>query len=102
MERSDTYAIPVSHPSLPGHFPGDPVVPGVVILECVKCSTVALSGSTAVEGFPQVKFVAPLRPGERFVVTVRGDGSARYRFECRRDDTLLCSGTLTMRVGEDK
>ena len=32
---TESFIIPASHPSLPGHFPGNPVVPGVVILDQV-------------------------------------------------------------------
>src|SRR4030095_8551398 len=30
-----TVRIPATHPALPGHFPGRPIVPGVVLLQCV-------------------------------------------------------------------
>lgn len=100
MERSDTYTIPSTHPAIPGHFPGNPVVPGVLILERVKQSVVALSGIATVEGFPQVKFVSPLRPDEPFVVCVASGGPGIYAFECHRDGELMCTGRIKMRIEE--
>ena len=29
------FTIPADHPALPGHFPGQPIVPGVVVLDRV-------------------------------------------------------------------
>ena len=37
------FSIPFEHPALPGHFPGQPVVPGVVILEAVQTAIEHLS-----------------------------------------------------------
>ncbi|MBO1324792.1 AMP-binding protein [Acetobacter sp. TBRC 12305] len=54
-----TAVIPASHPCLAGHFPGRPVVPGVVLLE----EGLALAGlcPTRIE---QVKFLRPVSPDE--------------------------------------
>ncbi len=63
------FSVPASHPALAGHFPGRPLVPGVLVLEAV----VALAGR-AVGGVHSAKFRAPLGPGERAHVAFAGDG----------------------------
>ncbi|MCX7169885.1 MAG: AMP-binding protein [Proteobacteria bacterium] len=58
--------ISAEHPALPGHFPGDPIVPGAVILARVA--------ETIRTAFPQIelgrlmnaRFHAPLKPGKAF------------------------------------
>ena len=42
-----------SHPSLPGHFPGQPVVPGVVILDAVQQAIEAAVGALPALDLPQ-------------------------------------------------
>jgi 3-hydroxyacyl-[acyl-carrier-protein] dehydratase len=66
------FSIPCAHPALPGHFPGHPIVPGVLLLDYV------LTGVTAALNRPvtvlqKVKFVAPLLPDE--LATVACDAS---------------------------
>jgi hypothetical protein len=58
-------SISPDHPALPGHFPGQPVVPGVVLLDhLIEATEAALARPVHVTGLPQVKFLAPLLPGE--------------------------------------
>ncbi|MBK9366490.1 MAG: hypothetical protein IPN01_09215 [Deltaproteobacteria bacterium] len=54
---------------VPGHFDGDPLVPGAALLAWVQ---EALPGLVGVR---RVRFTAPLRPGEpaRLTLTPRGD-----------------------------
>ena len=72
-----------SHPALPGHFPGDPIVPGVVLLDEVLR---ALPGRMDIA---RAKFHAPLRPAEEFVIRIEHN-----KFSVHRGDTLIASGSL--------
>tara|TARA_R110000868_G_scaffold99204_1_gene273111 strand:- start:9373 stop:10980 length:1608 start_codon:yes stop_codon:yes gene_type:complete len=59
-----TFSVPDSHPALAGHFPGNPVVPGVVVLDYALR---ALGLETANQ-FRSVKFKGILRPMQTCVV----------------------------------
>lgn len=91
------FTIAPDHACLPGHFPGRPLVPGVVVLERVIDAIEAAHGPLpAPLRLPQVKFLQPLLPGEAAeVVLAAVDGPApRWRFRVLRGDTLLASGEV--------
>ncbi|PZP61331.1 MAG: hypothetical protein DI597_09805 [Pseudoxanthomonas spadix] len=88
------FAVAHDHPALPGHFPGQPIVPGVVlldhVLEAIAAAQGALPGALRL---PQVKFVQPLLPGQRARVEL--DGAApRWKFRVLREDAVLASGEV--------
>lgn len=88
------FVIAPDHPCLPGHFPGRPVVPGVVILEHVLAAIAARGG--AVEGglrLPQVKFVRPLLPGQEAEIELAGQAPA-WTFAVRHAGELVASGRV--------
>ena len=87
------FTISPDHPSLPGHFPGKPIVPGVVLLERVIEAIEAAQGPLPPLRLPQVKFMQPLLPGERADVHIDG-GAPRWRFRVMRGDAMLASGEL--------
>ncbi|TBR07880.1 MAG: beta-hydroxyacyl-ACP dehydratase [Lysobacter sp.] len=87
------FRIDPSHPALPGHFPGRPIVPGVLLLERVLAMIEVAHGPLTALRLPQVKFLQPLLPGE--AARIELDGSApRWRFRVLRGDTLLASGEV--------
>jgi 3-hydroxyacyl-[acyl-carrier-protein] dehydratase len=87
------FFVPSDHPSLPGHFPGRPVVPGVVVLDHVLDAIEALHGPLGHLRLPQVKFVQPLLPGERADVLLEGH-EGRWRFRVTRDGQPIASGEV--------
>jgi len=96
------FVIAADHPSLPGHFPARPLVPGVVLLDRVldaidaEHSGPGLAPSRGSLRLPQVKFLQPLLPGEAARVELqRSEGDAsRWRFRVLRADDLLATGEV--------
>ncbi|QSX79299.1 beta-hydroxyacyl-ACP dehydratase [Agrilutibacter solisilvae] len=90
-----SFAIPHDHPCLPGHFPGHPLVPGVVLLDQVVGLIESTHGPLRPLRLPQVKFMQPLRPDEPARIELDGAGP-RWRFRVLReaDGVLLASGEL--------
>lgn len=88
------FRIPDDHPCLPGHFTGQPIVPGVVVLDRVQSAIETRTGEPFGPcRFPQVKFVHPLLPGEEAEVVL--DGAApRWRFRVMHGDALVVSGEV--------
>jgi 3-hydroxyacyl-[acyl-carrier-protein] dehydratase len=91
----ETFVIRADHPSLPGHFPGNPIVPGVVLLDRVAAAAERRYGMT-VAALVQAKFLAPLLPGEEAAIDLEPAGD-RLRFRVTRDATVLAAGEARLK-----
>ncbi|MBX5472380.1 MAG: hypothetical protein IRZ23_07955 [Acetobacteraceae bacterium] len=92
------FAISREVPSLDGHFPGQPVVPGVVILaECVSLIEAAL-GKGPVVALRDVKFRRPLGPEENVAVRYVLPAPDRVNFAGYVGDAVLISGVALLEV----
>jgi 3-hydroxyacyl-[acyl-carrier-protein] dehydratase len=88
--------IAASHPALPGHFPGHPVVPGVVLLEAVMAALPHHSGGVMrVTGFPAVKFLMPLLPEQEFEIVFTAKRPGQSAFEVVAGGRTLAGGTVS-------
>lgn len=87
---TETFCIPATHPCLPGHFPGQPIVPGVVLLDRLAAS-LEQRGLGVLNSLAAVKFRAPLLPGQEAAMHLVIEHE-RLRFRILRDDQLLASG----------
>lgn len=78
--------IGTDHPALPGHFPGNPVVPGVVLItEVLRAARALIDPELSVRGLPSVKFLAPVLPGEPLRIVLEPAADGRVRFTVQRD-----------------
>ena len=77
MER----ALANPHPAAEGHFPGNPVIPGAVLLaETVIAIGAAAGADLAAARVRSAKFLAPARPGDRLVIEYERAAGGTIRF----------------------
>ncbi len=95
-EHAALVCIEPDHPCLPGHFPGTPIVPGVLLVERVLEAAEAWVGRPLpLRAVPGVKFPSSLRPGEQARALLRLEGT-RLAFRVEHEGRLIAQGSLTL------
>jgi 3-hydroxymyristoyl/3-hydroxydecanoyl-(acyl carrier protein) dehydratase len=90
-----------NHPTLPGHFPDAPLVPGVVILDEVLAALIEWRENSQLTGIRTVKFLAPLKPEQSFTICLSADNESagEVNFCCRAEDRVIVEGRLEVEWG---
>ncbi|MBS0340685.1 MAG: acyl-CoA synthetase [Proteobacteria bacterium] len=93
-----TREVPADHPSFPGHFPGQPLLPGALILSEVREAMAGVPAMAARLGnqptLAAAKFLAPVGPESTLSIELQPEAGAAggVRFEVRSGDVLAASG----------
>lgn len=90
------FEVAADHPIFAGHFPGRPIVPGVMLLEWAQAEVGrALGRAPAALRVREAKFFTPLEPGRRAQLHVDLGGTAtRCAFDIRCEATAIARGIL--------
>jgi 3-hydroxyacyl-[acyl-carrier-protein] dehydratase len=88
----NTLALPVetTHPAYAGHFPGRPILPGVVLLDLAK-TAIENACSVTITGVAMAKFLSPVLPGEALLLDCEATQAA-LRFEIRCGARRVATG----------
>jgi 3-hydroxyacyl-[acyl-carrier-protein] dehydratase len=88
--------IMADHPSLPGHFPDAPLVPGVVILDEVLAALRDWQKNYELSAIRAVKFLYPLKPEQQFAICLSANNGdpGEVSFCCRIEGRVIAEGQL--------
>jgi len=106
-----TTSFAADDPIFAGHFPGNPLVPGVILTEALAQT----AGIAAASGYPEVskplfylsairsmKFFRPVRPGERVALLAERlaqvDELVQFKVEASVNGTRVAEGQLVLSV----
>ncbi|OOG48246.1 3-hydroxyacyl-ACP dehydratase [Polaromonas sp. A23] len=87
------------HPAFAGHFPGKPMVPGVLLLDAALHA--AQAGSSRGPGaawrcqIGSAKFLSPVLPGETLVISCTPTKGGHVRFDISGQGRQVATGTFT-------
>lgn len=99
MPNTTTLLVPAQHPAFVGHFPGAPLLPGVVLLdEMLRSVEGAGRGGAAGWSIATAKFLHPVRPGETLTFEHEPLANGALRFAIRCAGRPVASGTLVPRL----
>jgi 3-hydroxyacyl-[acyl-carrier-protein] dehydratase len=93
MARDSVLMFDADHPAFAGHFPGTPIVPGVLLLDAALHALGGQAGRD-VTGIASAKFLRPVGPGE--VLAMAWSEAPGGRFEITSGAHRAATGTLTM------
>jgi 3-hydroxymyristoyl/3-hydroxydecanoyl-(acyl carrier protein) dehydratase len=95
------HAIMADHPSLPGHFPDTPLVPGVLILDEVLAALRNRRQDCQLTAIRAVKFLQPLKPGQLFTICFSAgeDDAGEVSFCCHIEGRVIVEGHLEVCYG---
>lgn len=83
-------AIATDHPSYEGHFPGHPVLPGVVLLAEAMAAMDARDWSV-----DNAKFLLPVEPGTALTLVHEKLASGAIKFEIASARGVVATGVLS-------
>jgi 3-hydroxymyristoyl/3-hydroxydecanoyl-(acyl carrier protein) dehydratase len=84
-----------------GHFPGLPILPGVVLIDwAVRLAAGHIAGACDVASIERLKFMAPVPPGARLALVLSHETPrARVQFAYRLDGRTCASGVIVYGTG---
>ena len=99
MNNTAHWAVPLDHPAFAGHFPGTPILPGVVLLD-MALQIIAKTSGIALDlcEISSVKFLSPASPGDELLIQHSISASGTIRFDILAGMRKIASGSIVPRA----
>ena len=96
--------VPADSPWFLGHFPGEPILPGIALVYIVEQAIIqdALKKGEQVQlnALKRVRFTQPVRPGETLSVSITSEEKGEeilFSFKVANKENIVCSGSINAR-----
>jgi len=93
--------VPVDSPWFSGHFPGEPILPGIALVymaeQAIIQDTLAKGGQVQLHALKRVRFTQPVRPGETLSLNIAGEEAGEeilFSFKITNKENIVCSGAI--------
>ena len=87
--------LPLDHRAAEGHFPGNPIIPGAVLLsEALKAIETGFGIALLPCQIKAAKFFHPARPGDRLLIECSGAVAGEVRFACTVGGTTVLTAHI--------
>ena len=103
MGAVTTITIAPEHPALAGHFPGAPILPGVLLLDEMVCAVEQERPHAGTRWrISAAKFVKPVRPGETLTLEHEPLPNGSIRFSISSAGQPVAHGVLVPAIAPDE
>lgn len=83
------------HPAAQGHFPGNPIIPGAVLLsETLRAIEAGLGARLMPFRITSAKFLRPTRPGDRVRIEFSRTARGEIKFTCAVSGRPVLTGQM--------
>lgn len=98
MNGVTQWKVPADHPAFAGHFPGMPILPGVVLLDMALHVVTAAAGIRLEScEIGSVKFLSPAKPGDTLEIRHDFPTGGIIRFDIAAGERKIASGSVVPR-----
>jgi 3-hydroxymyristoyl/3-hydroxydecanoyl-(acyl carrier protein) dehydratase len=95
LQNEYRYSIPANHPSLDGHFPGNPIIPGVVILDKTLQSMTQHTPAHSYK-IEAIKFLQPFTPPATLTIKLVDKENNKIHFSAMNQDKMIAKGIVEL------
>ena len=93
--------VPTDSPWFVGHFPNEPILPGIALINLTQQAIIedaAAKGEEIIfEVLKRVRFTGPVRPGESLKVNITREEAGEeslFSFKVASEENIICSGLI--------